>query len=125
MFNAYNKIKELINKKQNILNITTGTEYETGRIIDGKKEYGKRIDLGTLPNATSKSVAHGISRATKILGYKAFANNANGVFGGVPLPHVSLNNYIELQITSTNVFISSSINASIFTGVIEIYYLKN
>ena len=37
MLNAWNKIKELINKKQNILNITTGTEYETGRIIDGKK----------------------------------------------------------------------------------------
>lgn len=125
MFNAWTKIKDLINKKQDKLNITIGTEYATGKIIDGKKEYAKIIDLGTLPNATSKSVAHGISGATKILGYKAFANNLNGVFGGVPLPHVTLNNYIELQITSTNVFISSSFNASIFTGVIEIYYLKN
>lgn len=43
MLSAWNKIKELINKKQNILNITTGIEYETGRIIDGKKSTQKEL----------------------------------------------------------------------------------
>lgn len=30
--------------------IKTGEEYETGRIIDGKKEYAKIIDIGNLPS---------------------------------------------------------------------------
>ena len=48
-----------------IQNISTGTEFETGRIIDGKKEYGKRIDIGSLANntATSFNKATGISTA--------------------------------------------------------------
>ena len=44
--------------------ITTGKEFETGRIIDGKIEYGKRIDCGNLPNNSVKMVAHGLSNVT-------------------------------------------------------------
>ena len=68
MLNAWNKIKELINKKQNILNITTGTEYETGRIIDGKKEYAKRINCGKGPNNETIQVETGLTNVeyTKI-----------------------------------------------------------
>lgn len=48
-----------------IQDISAGTEFETGRIIDGKKEYGKRIDIGSLANntATSFNKATGISTA--------------------------------------------------------------
>lgn len=38
-----------INSKLNKINIKTGEIYETGRIIDGKIEYGKRINIGNLP----------------------------------------------------------------------------
>lgn len=43
-----------------------------GRIIDGRKEYGKIIDVGVIPNSTSKAIAHGITnliRYTFIEGY--------------------------------------------------------
>ena len=38
-----NKIKDIESNKADRLNITTGQEYETGRTIDGKKEYGQII----------------------------------------------------------------------------------
>lgn len=38
-------------------NITTGVEYLVPKTIDGKQVYGRRIDYGYLPNATSKSIA--------------------------------------------------------------------
>lgn len=38
------KIKKIDNVKADKINITSGVEYETGQIIDGKKEYGKRIN---------------------------------------------------------------------------------
>ena len=37
--------------------ITTGEEYETNIIIDGKKVYFRAVDLGALPNNTSKNIA--------------------------------------------------------------------
>lgn len=36
--------------------ITTGEEYETNIIIDGKKVYFRAVDLGALPNNTSKNI---------------------------------------------------------------------
>lgn len=39
-------------------------EKVVGQWLDGKPLYQKTIDFGTLPNATTKSVAHGISNIT-------------------------------------------------------------
>ena len=52
MIPRYNKTKN----KQDKLNITTGTEYETGRIIDGKKEYAKRFAAVTLPSSAANKI---------------------------------------------------------------------
>ena len=60
-----------------------------GRIIDGKVEYGKIIDFGVMPNATSKSVAHGIENGDKTYNVSIFCNNANGIFGGLVFPHIA------------------------------------
>lgn len=49
-----------------IINITTGTEFETGRIIDGRKEYGKIINIGKLPNASTKEIAFSVSGLSNI-----------------------------------------------------------
>lgn len=104
--------------------ITTGKEFVTGRIVDGKIEYGKRVNLGILPNTTSKSVAHGIANGFQVTHVEAWATNVNNVFGGIPLPYIVGTRYNELQITSTNVFISNNYDASAFNGYVTIYYTK-
>lgn len=55
-------VKELLEDKKDKQNITTGQEFETGRIIDGKKEYGKRIDCGLAPlSSTLLEINHGLT----------------------------------------------------------------
>lgn len=48
------------------INITTGTEYETGRIIDSKTEYAIRIDCGTLLSSATKTIQTSIPNAYTI-----------------------------------------------------------
>ena len=104
-----------------ITNITTGTEFETGRVIDGKKEYGKRIDFGYLPNASSKLVAHGLSNVT-YTGLEGITTN------GIPLPlgHPSGTSYnILLQINSNSVQVVTGTDRSSYYAYITLYYTKN
>lgn len=41
--------------------ISTGVECKTGRIVDGKEEYVKRINCGAMPNNTTKEISTGLS----------------------------------------------------------------
>lgn len=41
---------------ETIIKITTGEEYKTGRIIDGKEEYAKRFSPITLRNSAGNVV---------------------------------------------------------------------
>lgn len=127
MLNAWNKIKELINEKQNILNITTGTEYETGRIIDGKKEFGLRKNLGALPDSTNTTYNTGVSNSYKITKYQLFAKHktSNQV---LTVPFMSLNNtqYISAYFDNANTISAMcNFNASAYELVIELYYTKS
>ena len=101
-------------------NITTGTPFETGRTIDGKKEYGKRIDLGNLPNASTKNVAHGLTNIT--------FTGIDGMAGGYPLPFVNpsdSNSSIALYISGSNIVIITKYDRSSMTGYATVYYTKN
>lgn len=84
--NVVNAINEINNKK--ITLTTGGPAVPSGRIIDGKIEYVKRIDLGQLPNTNEgKSVIDGLEHTaivcTKIDGFAtdstgAYQNTLNG-----------------------------------------------
>ena len=127
MFNAWTKIKDLINKKQNILNITTGTEFETGRIIDGKKEYGLRKNLGSLPNSTNTTYNTGVSNSYKITKYQLFAKNkTNNQVLTVPFMNLRNTQYISAYFENANT-ISAMCNfdGSAYELVIELYYTKS
>ena len=126
MVNAWSKIKELINKKQNILNITTGTEYETGRIIDGKKEYGKRINCGNLPNAQAKYVQTGLENITLTRAIEGVMLNS-GSQRGLPAPSVTAANTIMIYLngTGTALTINTQFNWSSYTAYVELFYTKN
>ena len=118
-------MKKILTKLKDIdVKIIIGQEIKTNEFIDNKRVYKKRINFGTLPNSTSKTVAHEISNADKVIKVEAFGNNLNGVFGGITIPYAVGSRYIELQVTSTGIFISSNYDASDFTAVIDLYYTK-
>lgn len=123
MVNAWNRIKELINKKQNILNITTGIEYETGRIIDGKKEYGKRINCGKLPDTSTTSIATNLGNVN-ILDYKGIA-----IFNQYSYKMVvgKISDYsISLAIENNQIKIATYLSAyKNYNAYVEIFYTKN
>ena len=51
------------------IHITTGTEYETGRIIDSKTEYAIRIDCGSLLSSDTKTIQTSIPNTYTITDY--------------------------------------------------------
>lgn len=106
--------------------ITTGTEFETGRIIDGKKEYGKFINFGNLGNATNKTVAHGLTNVTftKIV---AHATNGNVSFDTPYGYALSDSNGVSVSCNVQGSYIQVTTNSDRtgYTAVIELNYLKN
>lgn len=107
-------------------NITTGTEYETGRVIDGKKEYGKFINFGNLGNATNKTVAHGLTNVTftKIV---AHATNGNVSFDTPYGYALSDSNGVSVScnVQGSYVQVTTNSDRTGYTAVIELNYLKN
>ena len=75
------------------------------------------INFGALPNATTKSVAHGISvnAGTTFTCIYACASDTTG-FNYIPIPYASptLVNNIELKVDATNVTIITGSNRSNF-----------
>ena len=106
-------------------NIVTGTPFETGRTIDGKIEYGKRVKLGNLPNDDMKDVAHGISNITftKIEGICD-----DGLGNRLPLPYLNIDNLgtsIMMYIDGANIRIKTYSDKSTYVGYATLYYTKN
>jgi len=105
--------------------IISSSETEIGKWIDGKTLYRKVIDLGSLPNATSKSVAHNITNPAtfvKISGATVSGGNR------LPLPHVDtsgLQYCISLYANATDVIVVTGSNRSNVTGFAILEYTKN
>lgn len=106
--------------------IVTGTEFDTYERIDGAIVYGKYINFGTLPNTTTKNVAHGISslNTTKIVSVTGTAATASVT---LPLPFAlsTLASNIGLQADATNITITTGSDRSALSAPrILIKYMK-
>lgn len=94
--------------------------------VDGSTIYKKTINFGALPNATLKTVTHGVSNLSQVVKMEAIMNRPS--FGFFPLPFVSksaANDQIELSVTSTDIRMASNIDWSGSTAYITIYYTKS
>lgn len=123
------KIKKIDNVKADKINITSGVEYETGQIIDGKKEYGKRINVGYLESGY-KEIAHGITGWTKITELEGlFYNESSNTTFTIPRSHpTEMEKYgIDLTISTTNIMLTcgTNYNGATFIGIVTVCYLKN
>ena len=124
-------MKQILNNLKNLNNrnrITTGYEYETGRIISGSKEYAKRINFGAMPNATQKTIAHGIdfSKASFISMECNFQNTSGYKisFGNYAVHPTSPSISVRAFTGNTTVGINTNGDMSSWTGFITVSYIK-
>lgn len=109
----------------------TTSEQDTGlKWLDEKTVFQKTISLGTMPNATMKSVAHNITDVDadtiKLVANGTSINNGAGS-DTFPLPAVydsAIGNQIRLDFDATNINVTTGINYSAYTGVVTIQYNK-
>ncbi len=118
---------EILIKSHNIRNpyeITTGQETATNEYIDGKQVYRKRVNFGTLPNNTTKRVAHNLTSVTFT---KHFVSCINASGYNINLPYVDINAKVctVSTITNTEIVIKSITDQTPYTAYVDLYYTKN
>ncbi len=106
------------------------TEQDTGlRWLGDETIFIKTIDLGTLPNATVKSVAHGITNIGHVIDMQVMTKTAAGTFDA-PMPFVQTGGIdavdgINITRTGDNIDIQpGSIDRSTLSGICIITYIK-
>ena len=93
--------------------------------IDGKPIYKKTIDIGTLPNATTKTVAHGISNLGLVIKAEGFSSESSGVRITFPFSSVvSVADQVAMRFEATNIVITTGLNRSNFSGYVTLWYTK-
>ena len=115
----YVEHKEFSNKQ-----IYSTSEQVVGTWVDGSTLYKKTIDFGTLPNATSKKVAHNISDLRSIIKIETVATTGENFF---PLPFLGTetNLNITFYANKTNILISAPIDRSSYSAYVTLYYVKS
>ena len=108
-----------------------GTIYSTdeqviGLWLDKKPLYQKTIDCGTLPNNTSKSVAHGISNIDNIVNAYGFAKTPSA--NQTPLPFVNnttVGSQVAVFADDTTIVLRTSDNKTPYTiSYVTLQYTK-
>lgn len=103
----------------------SASEQDSGRRwIDGSTIYFKYVDCGTLPNATTKSVAHGITNLDLVIEAKGMADDGTDQTP-IPVDDAIAANHLTLVVDATNVNLDSNKNYSSYTGFVILYYLKS
>ena len=96
------------------------TEYFTGEYFGGEKVYAKTIDVGTLPDSTSSTDAHGVSPVTIVRVIGMADNGTNQI----PMPNVSSTLGVEIYVDDTNINIVTTSTMSGYSGMVTLEYTK-
>ena len=101
-------------------------ERVVGKWIGGETIYQKTVNCGTLPNNTTKSVAHGISNLSHIIRSVGWTEG-DGLKS--PLPYVApssdLSYSVSIRADTTNIIIQTSGDLSSFTtSYVTLQYTK-
>lgn len=99
-----------------------GIEYLTAEHWNGKPVYAKLVNFGALPNATTSTLAHGISNIANIIFASGSASNGQSLpctnFGG------SANDSVAISADTTNIYVTTTQNLSTLTASILLKYTK-
>ena len=102
------------------------TEIKTGaKWIDGSAIYKKTVNFGSLPNATTKTVAHNITNVSRFV--KVEQSVTNGGSGALELSSTSgLNtDAFNFYVTATEIGIKTGADRSDCDAYITLYYTKS
>jgi len=101
--------------------INTGTKW-----IDGSTIYKKTVNFGSLPNATTKSVAHNISNLSEVIKIEGVCSDGNS-WATVPLMFNSASATFntDFYVDGTYLNASSGQNVSNRNAYITLYYTKS
>lgn len=132
VFNMVDTFAELNGKLSKKVDTTTvGVEIPesfTGQYLNSAPIYQKMINIGTLPNNTTKSINTGITDANYIW---IDAENSFAFSGGAsyPIPYVdpkAVANSIGVRITGygANIIVSTGTNWSSYAGIVTLKYTK-
>ena len=116
-----------VTKPIGMADIYSTEEKEVGLWIDNRPLYQKTINLGTMPNNTSKTVAHGISNLDSIISFQGYYKNSNS--GGIiPLSFThrsALNEQLQLSADNTNITVITATDKTALTECyVTILYTK-
>lgn len=107
---------------------STTREIVCGTWIDGRTIYKKTINIGTLPNSSTKNVAHNISNISRTIKLEGFARRSSDsvIF---PVPFASSTGAsacITVTTDNTNITIGTGTDRSNMTECyITLYYTKS
>lgn len=104
-------------------NITTGQEVATNEYEDGKQVFAKKIDIGSLPNATRKIVETGLSNV-KVTKLHGIARNSTLQIS-LPFVYTELPSCIGVMFVNGSIYINTGSDRTDLTGEITIHYTKN
>ena len=97
-------------------------EVDTGYTwIDGSAIYKKTINFGSLPNNTSKQVAHNIVSLGQIIKVDGIMNDSSATHFWT-IPYLSVNN---IEVFSGNIQITTTLDLTSYTAYITLYYTKS
>lgn len=134
-----------INAMSNVINLKTSGYYAQEEYLDGnqwfpdtatiqsqnrvyRSEFRAVVDFGALPNATSKSVAHGLDTTNWTITniYGAATDPSAPSFIPIPFASPTLNLNISLSADNTNVVITTGVDRTAYTGCyVVLEYLKS
>lgn len=114
---------DLENSSYSTLEVKTNATW-----IDGKPIYKKTVNIGALPNATTKSVAHGITSIGTFIDAKGSALRSSDSIWfqipNVPNPTAGIDTGIGLTVSSSNIEISTGRDRTNMTGYVTLWYTK-
>lgn len=94
--------------------------------VDGSRIYKKTVNFGTLPNSSAKTVAHGITNLNWIIGLEGVAKSSSGDRLLMPFPwEGSVGGTIACYADSNNIFITTWMDRSDYSGYVTLYYTKS
>lgn len=111
-----------------IVELNTEVSYSTaerkiGKWIDGSDLYEKTVNIGALPNATNKAVAHGITNLDKVISIEGFARRET-VRLSIPYVGIVSNDGVQVYVNNSAIVITTGGDASEYSGYVTLRYTK-
>lgn len=105
-----------------VINYSTTEQTLNETWTGGEAIYQKTVSIGTLPNTTTKTVAHGITSLGVIINSIAWCDNGTNQ---TPVDYSSPTVGISLYVDDTNINIVTVDDRSTFTGFVTLQYTKS